>query len=224
MARGSRSGRPVRPPTSMPSSSRPWPPGRLGRPPAGAPRRCGGGPPRGCRAPPPGARRPRRRPQRCWRLRAVGAQTLGQLVGHPLRHFAGVDEHEGRAVLTGVLGDAVEDVGELAAAGHGLEFGVGELDRHIEIAGVPAVDDHRRRASSSCTPEEPGHHLERPLGAESPMRCRRPPASANHRGPAAPGSGPGGCRACPGQVWTSSTITVRTPRNKARDDGAVRRR
>ena len=53
----------------------------------------------------------------------VLGQALGQLVGHPLGHLPGVDEDQRRAVLPGVLGDAVEDVGHLPAADHRLELG-----------------------------------------------------------------------------------------------------
>ena len=95
--------------------------------------------------------------------RFVLAQALGQLVGHPLGHLARVDEDQGGAVVPRVLGDAVEDVGHLAAAHDGLELGGRELDRHVEVAGVAAVDDHRRRAVVVHARQQARHQVERPL-------------------------------------------------------------
>ena len=95
-------------------------------------------------------------------------EALGQLVGHPLGHLAGVDEHEGGAVVPGVLRDAVEDVGHLSAAHHRLELGRGQLDRHLEVAGVTAVDDHGRRAALVHAREQPRHEVERALRGREP--------------------------------------------------------
>ena len=94
----------------------------------------------------------------------VVGQALGQQVGHPLGHLPRVDEDERGAVVPGVLGDAVEDVRHLAAAHDGLELGRGELDGDIEVAGVAAVDDHRRRALRMHAGEQAGHQVERALG------------------------------------------------------------
>ena len=63
-------------------------------------------------------------------------------------------------MLPRVRGDAVEDVGELAATRHRLELAVGKLDRHVEIAGVTAVDDHRGRATLVHARKETGHNVE----------------------------------------------------------------
>ncbi len=93
----------------------------------------------------------------------LAGQALGQLVGHPLGHLAGIDEDERGAVVLGVCGDLVQDVAELSPTGHRFELGVGELDRHIEIAGVAAVDDHRRRPVVVHAREQAGHHVERAL-------------------------------------------------------------
>ena len=95
--------------------------------------------------------------------RLVLAQALGQLVGHPLGHLARVDEDQRGAVVPGVLGDAVEDVGHLTAAHDGLELGRGQLDGHLEVAGVAAVDDHGGRAVVVHAREQAGHQVERPL-------------------------------------------------------------
>ena len=95
-------------------------------------------------------------------------EALGQLVRHPLGHLARVDEHERRAMVTGVLGDAVEDVGHLAAAHDGLQLGGRELDRHLEVAGVPAVDDDRCLTPVVHTGEEARHQVEWPLRGREP--------------------------------------------------------
>ena len=100
--------------------------------------------------------------------RRVLAEPLGQLMGHPLGHLARVDEDEGRAVIPRVLGDAVEDVRHLAAAHDGLELGRGQLNGHLEVTGVAAVDDHGRWSVVVHAREEPRHQVERPLGGREP--------------------------------------------------------
>ena len=50
-----------------------------------------------------------------------------------------------------------------AAAGHRLELAAGELDGHVEVPCVPAVDDGRRGRSVDAG-QQAGHHLERTLG------------------------------------------------------------
>ena len=64
----------------------------------------------------------------------VGREPLGQLMGHALGHLARVDEDEGGAVVPGVIGDPVQDVGHLATAHDGFELGRRQLDRHLEVA------------------------------------------------------------------------------------------
>ena len=106
----------------------------------------------------------------------LGAEPEGELVGHPLGHLPGVDEDERGAVLEHVAGDPVEDVGELAAAGHRLELAARELDGHVEVAGVPAVDDGRRRSVRVHPGQQAGHHLERSLGGRQadPLQASAP--------------------------------------------------
>jgi hypothetical protein len=89
-------------------------------------------------------------------------------MGYPLGHFAGVHEDQGGAVLARVLGDPVEHVGKLQPARHGFELTVGELDRHVQVAGMPAVDDHRRLAVGMHAGEEAGHDVQGPLGGREP--------------------------------------------------------
>ena len=71
-------------------------------------------------------------------------------------------------MLEHVSGDPVEDVGELGAARHGLELAVGELDGHVEVAGVPAVDDGRRGGGVVDAGQQPGHDVEWPLRGRQP--------------------------------------------------------
>ena len=94
----------------------------------------------------------------------LGAESQGQLVGHPLGHLARVDEDQGGAVLEYVPGDPVEDVGELGAAGHRLQLAVRQFDGHVEVAGVPAVDDGRRGGVVVDARQQTGHDVEWPLG------------------------------------------------------------
>ena len=63
-----------------------------------------------------------------------------------------------------VLGDAVEDVGELAAAHDGLELGRGKLNGDVEVAGVAAVHHDGGRALGVHAGEQAGHQVERALG------------------------------------------------------------
>ena len=76
----------------------------------------------------------------------VLAQPLAQLMGHPLGQLPGVDEDQGGSVVGDVGGDAVEDLVELVAGEGRLELAVGQLQRQVEAAPVPAVDDGREAA------------------------------------------------------------------------------
>ena len=84
-------------------------------------------------------------------------------------------------MVPGVLGDAVEDVGHLAAAHHRLELGGRQLDRHLEVAGVAAVDDHRRRAALVHAREQPRHEVERALGRREPDALQAAAALGHER-------------------------------------------
>ena len=50
------------------------------------------------------------------------------------------------------------------AAGHRLEFAARELDGHVEVPGVPTVDDGRRGSVGIHAGEQAGHHLQGTLG------------------------------------------------------------
>ena len=80
-----------------------------------------------------------------------------------------------------MLGDAVEDVGHLAAAHDGLELGGRELNRHVEVAGVAAVDDHRGRAVVVHTRQQARHQVERPLRGREADALQTTAALAHQR-------------------------------------------
>ena len=158
-------------------------------------------------------------------VRPVGPEALGQLVGHPLGHLAGVDEHQRGAVAPDVPGDAVEDVGHLSAAGDRLELGRRAARWPRRAAGVTAVDDAHRGvvrvvAVRARADQQAGDGLERPLGGREtdPLQPAAPVDDGSSRSRVRARWEPRLSRA---SVCTSSTITVRTPRSTARRDGAV---
>ena len=110
----------------------------------------------------------------------VLSQPLAQLMGHPLGQLPGVDEDQGGSVVGDVGGDAVEDLVELIAGEGRLELAVGQLQRQLEVAPVPAVDDGRERLARSH--EQAGRRLERPdrrreADADAADRRSRPGAA-----------------------------------------------
>ena len=110
----------------------------------------------------------------------TGVEPLGQLVGDPLGQLPGVHEHERRAVVPDVVGDAVEHIGELGVAGNRLQLGGGELDGDVEVAAVSAVDDRRHGAPVPRPRQQPGHHLEGPLGGRQPDPLEPAAALGHH--------------------------------------------
>ena len=111
----------------------------------------------------------------------VLGEPLGQEVRHALGHLAGVDEDERGAVVPRVLGDAVEDVGHLPAAHHRLELGRGELDGHVEVAGVAAVDDDGSGTLGVDPGQQPCHQVERTLGGRQADALEASPALGHQR-------------------------------------------
>ena len=129
-------------------------------------------------------------------LHAVVAEPVGQLVGDTLGHPPGVHEHERRAVLLDVAGDALEHRRHLLVGRHGAELVVGQLDGDVEAPLVPDVDDRaewlavrqaavlrrRRRAAGRWSRSAAGW----PTGRCADRRCGVSPASATS-GRGAPG-------------------------------------
>ena len=68
------------------------------------------------------------------------AETLGELAGDPLRHAAGVDEHQRRAVLLDQRGEAVVDLGPDLVRHHRFERRIG----HFDASGRAGADGRRR--------------------------------------------------------------------------------
>ena len=151
------------------------------------------------------------------------AQAFGQLVRHTFGHLPGVDEDQRRAVLARVR-DAVQDVGELQATGHRFELAVGQFDRHVQLTGMAAVDDHRGRTLVLHTREQTGHHVEWTLRGREPDALQMPAALGDQTVQSFETQRQVAAALSRAKVCTSSTMTVRTPRNNARDEGAVRRR
>ena len=136
----SRSGRRARPARRRcPARARPLPPGPQV---AGAQARLDDAPPRHREAARGARRRAARHPVVAVR-RLVLPEPLRQQMGDPLGHLAGVDEDERRPVRGTCARDPVEDLATSARRSHRLELGGRELDRHVEVAGVPTVDDDR---------------------------------------------------------------------------------
>ena len=109
----------------------------------------------------------------------VVAETLAELVREAFGQPPGVHEHEGGAVLEDERGDAVEHVRHLLGTRDRLELTFRQLDREVERALVPAVDDRGERPIAD---QQPGDGLDRALrgGEADPVRaaCRTAPRVA----------------------------------------------
>ena len=103
-------------------------------------------------------------------LDAVLSEPLSKLVGDPLGHSAGVDEHQRRAVLAYVRCDPFEHRRHLLEGRHSAELVVGELDGDVEVALMADVDDDATGLATGQgsvrpgTDEQPGNRAYRPLG------------------------------------------------------------
>ena len=109
----------------------------------------------------------------------VFAEPLAELVRDPLREPPRVHEHERRAVLAHVRGDAVEHVGHLLRARDRLELALGQLDREVE----DAFDARRRRSAGAGAPPRAAARPSRSAAAWP--RDRRAPAARRTVLPAA---------------------------------------
>ncbi len=94
----------------------------------------------------------------------IRSEPQRELVCDAFGQLPGVDEDEGGAMGEHVLGDPVEHVGELGPARHRLELRPRQLDGHIEVAAVSAVDDGGRRPGRVGTGEQTGDRVEWALG------------------------------------------------------------
>ena len=150
---------------------------------------------------------PRERPVMGGHL--VLSEPLAQLVGHPLGELSGVDEDERGPVVGDVGGDPVEDLVELVARDGRLELAVGQLQRQLEAAPVPAVDDRRERLAA---PTSRRAAVSSGLTvAERPIRTGGRSVTAWSRSSERVRCEPRLSRA---SAWISSTITVSTVRER----------
>ncbi len=106
-------------------------------------------------------------------LDAVLPEALSQLVGDPLGHPPGVDEHEGRPVLLYVSCDPFEHGRHLLEGRHGAELVVGELDGNVEPALMADVDDHAAGRAAGQGPVRPGTHQQPGDRPYRPLGCRQ---------------------------------------------------
>jgi hypothetical protein len=93
-------------------------------------------------------------------------QPLAQLVRNALGQLSRVDEDQGGSVAGNVAADAVEDLAELIAGEGRLELAVGQLERQIHAAPVPAVDDGGGRLTRAH--QQAGRRLNRPNRRREP--------------------------------------------------------
>jgi hypothetical protein len=100
----------------------------------------------------------------------VLAETLGELVRHPLGEAPGVREDEGGAMRADVTRDAVQDLAPLLRRRDGAELAAGHLDGEIEGATVAHVHDAAAGAAVGIRDVRTGsdqqarNRLDRPLG------------------------------------------------------------
>ena len=147
------------------------------------------------------------------------------VMGDPLGHLAGVDEDQGGAVLEDVGGDAVEDVARAGAAGHRFELARRQLDGHVEVALVAAVDDGGRRPGRVGARQEPGHHLEGALGGRQPDALEAAPVLGHQPAQALEAEGEVGAALVAGQgVDLVDDHRVHASAASTRDEAAVRSR
>ena len=95
----------------------------------------------------------------------VVAQALAELVREPLGQPAGVDEHDGGAVLLDQRSDAVEHVAHLLRRRDRLQLSLGELECEVEVALVTGVDDGRE---GTVADQQTADGLDRTLGGREP--------------------------------------------------------
>ncbi len=139
----------------------------------------------------------------------VLAQTLAQLMGQPFGQPAGVDEHQGGAVLGDEHRDAVEDVRHLLRRRHRLQLAVGQLDGQVDAAlgarrRPPPAGAGRRRAAGRSSRWAAGWRTTRCGGAaggrgpptargsrpDGRPACRAPRRGSRRRSPSRPYAAP----------------------------------
>ena len=104
------------------------------------------------------------------------AERLGQRPRHPLRHAAGVDEHERGAVRLDEGAESPVDLGPDLAGHHRLERRLRKLQREVALALMADVDDGAlARPGTVAAGEEAGDGVDRALGRGQPDAGDGPP-------------------------------------------------
>ena len=105
------------------------------------------------------------------------AEAFAQMSRHAFSHAAGVDENEGGLVLLNQRGHAVVDFFPDFVRRHGFQWRAGNLDRQIEFARVPGIDD---RAAGPAIVFKVGGSDQKPRDFfDRFLRCRK--ADAHQR-------------------------------------------
>jgi hypothetical protein len=98
------------------------------------------------------------------------AEPFAQLVGDPLGHAAGVDEHQRGPVAGHVARDHVQDLRRLLRRGDRAQLVVGQFQGQVQSPAVAGIHDRAARRPVRVVPvlaradQQPGDRLDRPLG------------------------------------------------------------
>ena len=155
----------------------------------------------------------------------VFAQSLAELVGHPLDETPSVDKYKSSPVGLHLGDDLLIDLGPHLMRGDGAEFLVGKLDPQIQFALVPHIDDLAVRLAGGqnavAANQESRHFLDGLLrGAQTDVRCNGRSVSASSRSRESARWSP---RLSGATAWISSTMTVSALFRKRRLHSAVSR-
>ena len=103
----------------------------------------------------------------------LGTEAVAEFEGDFFHEAAGVDEDEGGAVILGVVGEFVEDLGPHGVGGDGAEFVAGNLNGEVELATLADLDDGGGRMGGVGAGEEFGYKLDGVLGSGEADALRR---------------------------------------------------
>ena len=107
------------------------------------------------------------------------AEPLAQLVGDPLGHAPGVDEHQRGPVAGHVPRDHVQDLRHLLPGGDRAELVVGQFQGEVQLPAVAGIHDRAPGRPVRVVPvgsradQQPGDGLDRPLGRGQPHPLHR---------------------------------------------------
>ena len=107
------------------------------------------------------------------------AEPLAQLVGDPLGHAPGVDEHQRGPVAGHVARDHVQDLRHLLPGGNRTELVVGQFQGEVQPPAVAGIHDRAPGRPVRVVPvgsradQQPGDGFDRPLGGGQPHPLHR---------------------------------------------------